>query len=371
MNNAVGIITTIKSDDLLQDITKHRCMSAVLFGGRYRLVDFALSNMVNSGLRNVGIVTSNKYRALLDHLGSGKEWSLDRKWEGLFLLPAVSHELSRKKLRLDLKDFKENIDYIERCYQKYVVIASSYVVCNFDFKEALNFHEKKRADVTVVYKELDLSDTAYQDELFIATEKDGKVAGFSDDPEEIESNKAILEMVIVERSLLLEIINNCQYSGNWDLIDILKNNLHQLNIYGYPCRGYVAKINSIKNYYKHNMELLKPEISKELFLGPNKIYTKIKDSPPSKYAKESEVFNCLIASGCNINGRVENSVIFRGVEIGKGAQVKNSIIMQKCVIKDNAVLENVILDKDVLVNKSVVLKGEAENPIIIEKKTVI
>lgn len=371
MQRFMGIITNTKSEEVLNELTQHRCMSAVPFGGRYRLIDFPLSNMVNSGVRNVGIITSNKYRALMDHLGAGKEWGLDRKSDGLFFLPSASPSIFRKTLKFDLKDFYANFDYIEKCKQRYVIISGNNMIFNLNYNKIFQYHQEKGADITLSYKEEKFGSQDYSSLHFLELDSNSRVIALHKTPSQLEINKTSIETVIMERKLLLEIIKVALSSGNWDLADVLMDNIEELKVYAYGHKGYLGKITSVQSYYKHTMDLLDKDVWNELFFGDGPIYTKIKDSPPTKYWEESDVKDVLVAAGCSIRGKVEGSVIFRGVLVDKGAVVKNSIIMQKSIIEKNVHLENVILDKEVVIRKGAVLKGEESHPIVIGKKTVI
>ena len=367
----MGIITGTKSEELLKEITQHRCMAAVPFGGRYRLIDFILSNMVNSGVRNVAVTTSHNYRALLDHLGSGKEWGLDRKSEGLVILPSASPSIFRRTLRFDLKDLYANFDYLEKSRQRYVLLSGNNMVCNLNFKKVLEFHKLKGANLTVVYK---VENNTYADLsgcTFLEIEDDGRVSSVNNIPNKIDPNNISMEMLVMERVFLMELIRVALASGNWDLSEIIANNISEIMVYAYPFNGYLGKIKSVANYYRHSMELLNPEISSELFSGYGPIYTKTKDGPPTRYSSECNVNNSMVASGCSIDGTVEGSIIFRGVSVGNGTFIKDSIIMQKSTIEDNVILHNVILDKEVIIRKGTVLKGQVGQPIIIGKKNII
>jgi len=367
----MGIITTTKSEDILKELTQHRCMSSVPFGGRYRMIDFTLSNMVNSGIHNIGVITSHKYRSLMDHLGAGKEWGLDRKSEGLMILPSASPSIFKKNIRFDLKDLYENYEYLEKSRQKYLLLTGNNMICNINYKDALQFHLKNNAQVTVFYKEEICHEKTINELGFWDVEADGRVTGFHLTPSVGEKNKVSLEMIIMERELLMDMIQVAHAMGNWDLADILAANLNDLRIYAYQFKGYLAKINSVESYYKCNMELLDPDVWYELFFKNGPIYTKIKDGPPTKYADDAKTAKVLVGTGCKIMGNVENSILFRGVTIGRGASVKNSIIMQKTETEENVVLENVILDKEVRIRKGTILKGGQDSPIVIAKKSVI
>lgn len=371
MESIMGIITNTKSEELLKELTLHRSMSAVPFGGRYRLIDFVLSNMVNSGIRNVGIITSHKYRALLDHLGAGKEWGLDKKSEGLFYLPSASPSIFRKDIKFDLKDFYANYEYLEKSKQETVLISGNNMICNIDYRRAFSFHNEKGADITLFYKEETDSARLPENLNSFQVESDGRITNIWKIPNRTESNLVSMEMVVLKKELLLEILRVAQGSGNWDLTEILIEHLDDLRVFGYQHKGYLGKIDSVESYFMHNMDLLDREVWNELFFGKGLIFTKAKDGPPAKYTEEAQVTNILAASGCLVKGRVENSILFRGVVVEKGARINNSIIMQKCIVDENVHLENVILDKEVVIRRNTVLKGEVNKPIIIAKKTVI
>lgn len=371
MVNALGIISVNENESLLKDITSHRSLAAVPFGGRYRLIDFVLSSMVNSGIHNVGVLVRNKYRSLTDHLRSGKDWDLARKHEGLFLLPP-GYSYSPWGLPGELENLYYNLDYLQNSRQKYAVFSGSNIVCNIDYRQALNFHEKKQADITILYKEQNIKSDDFTQCTVLDVEPDGKVTNIKMNPAKVTGNKISLEMYIVERKLLIDLVDTCIACGGTDFVkDGLIKNLDKLKVYGYQHPGYVARIHSVQSYYKHSLDLLKPEIWQELFLKSGRIYTKVKDEAPAKYNESSQVSNVLVANGCVVAGKVENSILFRGVKVHKGAYIRNSIIMQKTEIGENAVIEDVICDKDVRVTKGKRLKGELSYPLVIKKGMVI
>ncbi|SMB94315.1 glucose-1-phosphate adenylyltransferase [Desulfonispora thiosulfatigenes DSM 11270] len=371
MKNTMGIIMTTKSDKILKGLTKDRSMAAVPFGGRYRLIDFPLSNMVNAGIVNIGIIVSHKFRALTDHLGSGKEWGLNKKNEGLFILPSDSPGILNKTLRIDLKDIYVNIDYIERSFEKYVVIAGVNIIHSIDLKELISNHIQKESDITLTYKVVDRNEEIYSDCAFIDINDQDRVIRIDKDNDSWDMDKLSLEVCILERELLLEILEVAVKSGIWDFEDLLNRNMEELKVYGYEHEGYVANINSLDNYYKYSKGLLDPNIQQELFFKNGKIRTKTKDGPPTNYRSSSTIKNALVSSGCLIEGTLESSLLSRNVKIGENSLVRNSIIMQSCHIEENVVLENVILDKNVHVTKGKVLKGSENNIILIGKNTVI
>lgn len=368
----MGIINLSEAEEYLGDLSRFRPLAAVPFAGRYRLIDFVLSNMVNSGITNVGIFIQHKYRSLMDHLRSGKEWDLARKKDGLFILPPAYTNSPMHIHRGDVENFYSNLDYIAKSQQKYVVIAGSQIVSNLDYRQALDSHKKAGADITILYTKANCSTHDCQRAITLEMEENEHVIGMTEYHGTNEFKNVSMRTCIMEKSLLIELVNDCIARGDYDFSKhCIVRNVGKYNIYGYHYQGYVARINSIQSYFKHSMELLNPQIWKELFFKSGLIYTKVKDEPPAKYMMDADVANSLIATGCYIAGRVENSILFRGVKVHKGAYIKNSIVMQKGEIGPGVVLENVICDKDVVITVNKQLKGECNYPLIIKKGQVI
>lgn len=368
----MGIINLNESENHLQEITQNRPLAALPFAGRYRLIDFVLSNMVNSGITNVGVLIRHKSRSLMDHLRSGKEWDLARKRDGLVLLPPAYSNYPGQQHRGDIENFYTNLDYIQQSRQKYVLITGANVVCNLNFEEALQRHKETGADVTALYAGRECTDRDCVDSVMLEVVEDGRVTDIQAGAASIAGRKLSLGMFLMEKKLLLDLIDDSTAHGEYDFVKhCLIKNLGKLKFYGYRHDGYMARIYSTQSYFQHNLELLNTEVWQELFGCTGLIYTKVKDEAPAKYTETAKVKNSLIANGCFIEGTVENSVLFRGVKIKKGAHVRNSIIIQKSEIGEGAVLENVICDKDVHITEGRQLKGEASYPLVIKKGRVI
>ena len=373
MRDTIGIIYTGDSNISLQELTLHRSIAALPYGGRYRIIDFTLSNMINSGITNVGLITQNNYHSLMDHLDSGKQWDLDRKSGGLYILPPyVSHE-NTGWYRGEVDALHSNMSYIRRSTQKYVVISGSSMVCNLNFEDAIEFHKENLADITIIYKE---DKKATSEELsrhtLLRTDENDRIWDIEIKPAAPLSDKVSMEMYIMDKKLCEYLIEECAARGQYDFNkDILIKNKEKLRILGYPYDGYLAKIDSVQSYFKHNLELLETENFQELFHHAGPVYTKVKDEVPAKYGEEASTENSLVADGCIIDGVVENSVLFRGVKIGKNTVIKNSIIMQDSEIQDRVILDNVILDKEVIVRKGKRLMGQENYPVVIRKHSVI
>ncbi|QOR65993.1 glucose-1-phosphate adenylyltransferase [Cytobacillus suaedae] len=330
IKNLLGVIDATTYRDAIEDLTINRSMAAIPFAGRYRLVDFVLSNMVNSGIESVAIFPRYQYRSLMDHIGSGKQWDLNRKRDGLFFFPSSNFEEEGS-----FKQFRNHMDYFYRSTQKYTLITNSYTVCNVDYKKILKRHIEEQCDIT-----------------------------------EVRHLGKSLDMYILETSLLIDLITAQDATGYYSIQDVVRDHKHTFKICDYEYRGYVRVIDSIEKYYKHSMELLDPTVWKQLFLQYSPIYTKVKDEPPTKYTKDAVVKNSMIANGCVIEGYVENSIISRGVKVGKGTIIKNSIIMQKGVIGTDCVLDAVVFDKDVKVENNVSLQGSKISPYVVRKGTL-
>lgn len=373
MNRVIGIIFGNTRSDLLQGLTQDRPIVALPFGGKYRLLDFALSSFINSGIKTVGLITPQNYRPVIDHTGAGKDWYLDRKSGGLFILPGVIHGLSGHHSKFLMRDIISNLEFLERDSSENVVITYCNQVYNMDYQDALDFHDLKKADITLIYKELD-QEQDLQDRLMLSLSDEHLVYAFPEnwEQDELPSVKPyFVDMLIIRRELFLELIDRYRSIETADLLDAIRENVKQLKVYAYQTKAYIGRINSIDDYFKYSMDLLKPEISQELFQSKNQLYTKVRDNPPSIYFSCSKVRNSLLSCECTLNGEVEHSIISRGVIIKSGAKVKNCILLQECIIGENAVLENVILDKFVEVKEGNVLIGRRDCPLVISKKSIV
>lgn len=363
MNKTIGLITTNYTNENFGRLAKFRPVATVPFGGRYRLVDFPLSNMVHSGIRCVGITSAHSYRSLVDHLGSGKEWSLDRKRGGLFILPGSIYGMKRFEGKFLLRDFIQNRPYLERATEDLVIVSASNKIYNMDFAPLIKHHRESGNQVTALYKEV--ADAHMKRGPFLELDRQGMPLGLL---REAAGNAAwFLDCFVINISDLLALIDWYETMDYIDMTEIFTENITNMKIGSYRFDGYVGAIDSSYDYMKCSLDLLKPEIRRELFDPRKQIYTKIQDAPPSKYLDSAHVSNSLISNGCVIEGHVENSILFRNVEIGKDTVIKNSIIMQRCVIKPGAFLENVICDKFAYIGEDSKLCGNRYTPIVVEK----
>lgn len=368
MNTVMGIMNLQERENLIKEMTVRRSLATVPFAGRYRLIDFGLSSMVNSGIESVGIMLPEKSRSVMDHLRSGKGWDLARRQDGLFYLPAA--KAANDMRDGDLKNFYYNLDFLEYSPQPYILLVGSHVIYNIDFAKVLRFHQNTGADITVVYNRQQGKNTAGG--TVFETAANGLVLDIARKMTVGDNDKLSMGIYLMKRQVLVDIVRDAFERGGSDLlIDGIMRLRDKYAIYGLVHDGYVAHVNSTLNYYQASLDLLQPEVWQELFVQNGAIYTKIKNEPPTKYKEDAQVKNSLVAGGCVIEGSVENSILFRGVKIGKGVQVKNSIIMQKCDLQADSLVENVICDKNVVITPGKWLKGAINYPLIVEKNVVI
>lgn len=363
----MAILNLNENEDNLKSLTHSRPLASIPIGGRYRIIDFVLSNVVNAGIPNVGIFTESNSRSLMDHVGSGKPWDLDRKVNGLFIF---NFGFSNSHLN-DIDMIRNNIEYFYQSKQKYVIIAPSYIVCNMDMEAVADFHEKSGSDITIVYKKVSDSKKNFVNCDVLNINEEGRVESVGRNIG-VEDNEPIcLETFVMKKEIFLELIYSCIKKGYCNTIkDTIYRSVPSYKVMGYEFSGYAQCINSINTYYKANMDLLDIKVNKDLFYSHGLIYTKIKDEAPTKYIDGCSVSNCLIANGSLIEGEVSDSIISRRVTIEKGAVVKNCIIMQNCKISKGAKLNNVIIDKNVIIEPFKELKGDKKFPLVIEKRAL-
>ena len=369
MNSILGIINLNEDENKLVELTYNRPIAAIPFAGRYRVIDFTISNMVNSGINHVFIFTRDKYRSVTDHIQTGRAWDLERKNKGIFIFNPLQNFYSNVRSS-DMDIISDYLDYIYYSKEKYVVISPSYFISSINYKEMLKKHKESKADISVAYKKISTQTDEFRECDSLVIDEDGRAIDVICNKK--GSKNVFMETIMMERKLFIDIINKRILGADNDLLKDtvfqLKNNL---KIYTYEYKGYLARIDSVKSYYKRNIELLSEDVMNTLFSESWPVFTKAKDEPPTKYQMNAEVTNSLIASGCCIDGKIENSVVFRRVTIYPGARIKYCIAMQNSKIGENTVLEHVILDKNVIVTKGKIIKGTLDNPIIIEKNQII
>lgn len=367
MANVLGLIFANMHEATLPELTKGRAMASVPFGARYRLIDFPLSSMVNSGITQVGIITKQNYYSLMNHLGMGSEWDLARKTGGLHILPPYRSEGSGI-YRGRLEALAGAAEFIRESDADYVVLADSNVIANIDLKPIVQFHEDKGADITCVYGRGVYSTERALTKTVLSVDEESKVYDVLARPAISGEMNVALDVYVMKRKFLEDLIRESECRGLYSFeTDILLHKLHDYKIMGYKYENYFEIIDCMKTYYKANADMMNRDICHEVFNLERPIYTKIRDVAPAKYGIDADVKGSLIADGCIIEGKVENSILFRGVVVKKGAVVKDSIVMQDSVIEEKASCINVISDKDVTLTKNRTITGSADYPVFISK----
>lgn len=353
------------------EVTKVRTIASVPIGGRYRLIDFPLSSMVNAGVSSIGIITKSNYLSLMDHVGSGKEWDLDRKNGGLTIIPPYGQADRPYNSRLDA--LKNIVKFIEDSREEYVILTDCYNFSNIDYRDVIRYHEEKGADITCLYRECEKEVSTNVNANIFSLDEDGRIIDMEIVKDYKGVKKASIDICFLKKDLLVSLITK-SIDGNYDSFnnDLLKRHLKSLKIYGYGFAGFFGNLLSLKAYYDINMQLLDKKIRKEMFNRPGMpILTKIRDSAPTYYGEESKVVNSLIADGCIIEGEVYNSIVFHGTKIEKGAVVKDSILMQDTIISRDTQLNMVITDKNVKIIHEKIVNGTKEKPKFVNKNGVL
>ncbi|MBQ3334858.1 MAG: glucose-1-phosphate adenylyltransferase subunit GlgD [Eubacteriaceae bacterium] len=367
MQNTIGYILNIDGENTdLNELLQHRSVSTLPFGGRYRLLDFTMSNLVNSGVNHIGVVGSYKYSSLIDHLGTGKEWSLSRKTQNLSILAGASGVRYGDNIKVSVRDLFYNIPFLSKGSNvKDVIICSPNLVTSFDFSTAHRIHRTNNADITMIFKKVHPDFNANDNDVFVEFEKFRVSKLYHQTGETAEH--VFADMMIIKRDVLIDLVKKANELGEWDLMDVIHDNMDTLRVFGAPHTGYLSRVNDMKRFFEANMDLLNYDVMNELFMGENPVYTKIKDNHPTHYSNDAEVTKSIVGSGCQIQAKIKNSVLFRDSIIGNGTDIDSCIIMQKANIGDNVTLKYVIMDKDCHIRDNTSLIGTKENPIIISK----
>lgn len=378
--NAAGLIFSNIHDSAIPELTSTRTMASVPFAGRYRLVDFALSNIVNADIATVGIITHYNYHSLVEHIGTGKDWDLARRAGGIKILSpfitAFENNVARKVYSTRLEALYGVKSFIDHCKEKYIVLTDSDTIVNIDLKSVVKKHERSGADLTIVTTSRNATADDDTDQTYILdTNEDGRVIGERTlVPADYEREVNVsLNIFVFNRTYLSEVLMDGMAHGYKHFYtDMLKNNLEKSKVMTYDYSGYCAKISSLCSYYKESMRLLDPNVRNSIFKTENRnIYTKIRNTAPTSYHPGSSIKNSLIADGCVIEGTVENSVIFRGVKVGKGSVIRNSVILQDSYVGCNSTLDCVVADKNVVIRDGRHLSGHETLPFFIKKRTMI
>lgn len=364
---AIGIILAGGGSKRMKELSAKRAVSAMPVGGAFRCIDFALSNMSNSHIQSVEVLTQYNSRSLNEHLSSSKWWNFGRKQGGLYVFTPTITEDNRDWYRGTADAMYQNLEHLRKRHEPYVVISSGDCVYKMNYDELLNFHIRKEADITVACKDLS-PDTDVSRYGVVKMNEESRIIDFEEKPLVADSHTVSTGIYVIRRRLLVEMLERAADEGRFDFVtDILIRYKGVKRIFGYKMKSYWSNISTVEDYYQTNMDFLKPEVRKYFFKDAPKIYSKTDDLPPAKYNPGSQVSNSLVASGCIINSRIEDSVIFKNVFIGKNSVIKNSVILTDAYIGDNTYVENCIVESGTTLKPNTYYYGENGVAIVTER----
>lgn len=364
---ALGIVLAGGNSSRMKELTLKRAVAAMPVAGSYRAIDFVLSNMSNSHVQKVIVLTQYNSRSLNEHLNSSKWWDFGRKQGGLYLLTPTITADNGHWYRGTADAIGQNLDFIKRCHEPYVIITSGDAAYKLDYEKVLEYHEEKKADITVVCKELGAGEDASRFGI-LKLDDDMRIEQFEEKPMVATSNVISTGIYVLKRSLLIDLVERCVEEGKYDFVtDILIRYKNLKKMYGYKIEDYWSNISTVDAYYKTNMDFLKTEVRNYFFKQHPNIYTKVTDLPPAKYNPGSAVKNSLIASGCIVNGQVENSVLFKKVFVGSNCVIKNSVILNNVYLGDNVYIENCIVESYNTIRANSRYVGEDGVKVVVEE----
>ena len=364
---AVGVILAGGNSKRMRELSNKRAIAAMPIAGSFRSIDFTLSNMTNSRIQTVAVLTQYNSRSLNLHLNSSKWWDFGRKQGGLFVFnPTITAE-SSDWYRGTADALYQNLTFLKNSHEPYAVIASGDGIYKLDYNNVLEYHIEKKADITVVCKKVDegVDVTRFG---CVKVNDEGRIVDFEEKPMVSDSNTISCGIYVIRRRHLIELLDKCNEEDRYDFVqDILVRYKNMKRIYAYKMDGYWSNIASVDSYYRTNMDFLDRDV-RAYFAADPQIYTKAEDLPPAKYNPGSNVKNSLISSGCILNGTVENSLLFKDVYVGNNCVIKNSIVLNNVYIGDNTVLENCIVEsRDVIRANSTYIGSPDAVKIVVEK----
>ena len=366
---AVGIVLAGGSNNRMGQLSRKRAVAAMPVAGSYRCIDFVLSNMSNSHIQKVAVLTQYNSRSLNEHLNSSKWWDLGRKQGGLYVLTPYITEENSSWYQGTADSIYQNLDFLQHCHEPYVIITSGDCIYKMDYDKILDYHIKTKADITVAVKE---GPTGLEDiHRFGVVRMDdtGRITSFEEKPLIAQTNIVSTGVYIIRRRLLIELIQKAHEENRNDFVqDILVRHKDVKKIFGYKHEGYWQNISTIESYYRTNMDFLKRDVRDYFFKDYPNVYSKIEDLPPAKFNHGSEIKNSLISSGCILNGSVQDSILFKKVYVGNNCVIKNSIILNDVYIGDNTVIENCIVESRDTIRANASYIGEPGKITIVDEK---
>ena len=370
MMKTIGLISANYKGEGFGELTENRTLASLPYGGRYRLIDFALSNMVNSGITTVGIISPYNSGSLIDHIGIGNPWSLGRKRGGLFLMPGSLYGVETGGDRFIIRDILKNASFLTRDGADFVIISSSSDVYNMDYIPLIEAHAQSGRQMTMVFKKMPRGEDLAGKGYCLEIDEKGKVTALM--AETSGWSNYFMDVCIANREFLQRFLDWFGALEYRDMFDVIRDNLDKIDVGAFEFRGYFGKISNTADLLQVNKGMTDYGIRNEVFCNPARpIFTKTQDEAPVFYTPDSDIRNSTISAGCRIEGKVEDSTIFRSVNIGKGSIIRNSVIMMHGDIGEDVVLDNVICDKYVKIKDGVKIYGTGDKPIIIGKEMTI
>lgn len=368
MNKVLGIVNFEDATASVEGLGDHRPVSAFAFLGRYRVIDFVLSNMTNSGINDIQVYCKEKPRSLIEHLGTGQQYNINSKRGNLHILNGEKKPVS-DVYNHDVNNFMQNMEFIEESDKGYVVVAPSYFIYQIDYNQVIEAHINSGDDITILYKATDNAKNEFIGCETVLFDETKKVIGIEKNRGKYKTRNISLECYVMSRKLFIDLVNRAANTSSlyW-FKDILRDVYNEYTIRGYAVKGYVACINTLKAYFKANMDLRKREIARNVFKKDWPIHTMTNDSCPTQYVSGSVVKGSTVANGCLIEGTVINSVLGRNVTVKKGAVVENSIILPGAYISDGAKLDHVVVDKYAIIHHVKKLEGTDDSPVYVKRR---
>ncbi len=367
-----GLIYTGERVDDLQELTRVRAVAALPMVSRYRLIDFVMSSMIHSGIRNIGIIMQKNYHSLMDHLGSGREWNLHGKRSGMTILPPLVSQDNVGTYRGFLDALHSNTGFMRGTDERFIAVSDSNILYQVDFRDVVSHHVANKADLTLLCTR-DGNVRRNGRGRYICLE-DGRATRLELDPMIPHFENTYIGAFVARRELLIDLVDRAASSGQHHFSRDLLAQMISERIYrvgAYEVQGRVWMVDSVQAYFHANMDFLNDSYRNQMFRDDRPVWTKLRDEMPARYAPGVKVVNALVADGCIIEGTVENSILFRGAVIKPGATVRHSIVMQDVVISRGAEVEGCILDKQVTLRENVRLVAPRAYPIVIAKNLTI
>ena len=354
-------------------LTKNIAKPAVPYGGKYRIIDFALSNCLNSGINTVGILTQYKPRELNAHIGIGAPWDLDRREGGVSILSPYKEENDGGDWYSGTANaIYRNIEYIDTYNPEYVLILSGDQIYKMDYSKMLKFHKSNNADATIA-----VINVSYEEAKrfgIMNTNEDLSIYEFEEKPNSPKSTMASMGIYIFKwkqlRKYLMEDDEDVLSQNDFGKNIIPKMLEQEKKLFAYPFEGYWKDVGTVDSFWEANMDLLKKENELNLYDDSWRIYSVNSASPPQYIGKDAVVKNSLVTEGCTILGQAENSILFEGVQVGKNTIIKNSVIMPNVIIGDNVIIEKAIIASNAIIEREARIGDGVEIAVVAEREEV-